>query len=352
MQHEATAMTATPLLLNQDALAILRWQDDGGPNVPASGTDDAFGDPPFGEAPSEWEDPPITSNHPPPGEVPVLDITPGLSLVTAPSVAMVGVELQPVFTPPRTGQQHLIPALAARQNKQDSSLNCKKAPASHNGNSVYGALADHQLAENSWRYGPVIQELHRWRVLFEDEFRLGLPEVAFCVGFTRLRCHGYFRPGHNWYGFTREILLNERHVLQCIEENEFWQVIGTELHELLHAWQDEHGTAGRNNYHNAQFRDKARRLGLVVDSRGCTDFDPEGPFCQLIQKYGVADLAMPEGVRPYVAGSKLHKWVCGCHPQYGVRVAIEDFDAWCGRCGEKFFRPDCEQLGGQPEQSK
>src|SRR5262249_459491 len=155
--------------------------------------------------------------------------------------------------------------------------------------SVYRSLTSHQLTENGWRYAAVIQELHRWKGIIEAEFTLGLPDVAFCIGFTRLRCHGYFRPGHNWYGFKPEILLKECSVMERIENNEFWKVIGTELHELLHAWQDKHGTPGRNNYHNAEFRDKARELGLIVDARGYTEFDPDGPFCRLIRKYGVAD---------------------------------------------------------------
>lgn len=230
-----------------------------------------------------------------------------------------------------------------------ASLNCNPSSKSSEDASVYRTLADHQSAQANWRYNGVIRELHRWHDIFESEFRLGLPEVAFCVGYTRLRCHGYFRPGHNWYGFTREILLNERHVLASIQGGEFWQVLGTQLHELLHAWQDKHGVPGRNNYHNAEFRQKAKQLGLIVDHRGYTEFEPDGPFFRLIEKHGVADVALPEGVRPHVTQAKLRKWVCGCQPQYGVRVAIEHFDARCERCGAKFFRPECEQLGGVPE---
>jgi hypothetical protein len=172
-----------------------------------------------------------------------------------------------------------------------------------------------------------------------------LPPVAFCIGYTRLRCHGYYCPGHNWYGFQREILLNERHLLHSIERDEFPEVIVITGHELLHAWQDKHGTPGSGNYHNAQFRAKAVACGLTVDSRGYTKLDPDGPLARLFTTHGVAKIALPEGVRIMPAPSKLHKWVCGCHPPYGVRVAIEDFRASCHHCGQKFEREYCHQLG-------
>jgi hypothetical protein len=170
-----------------------------------------------------------------------------------------------------------------------SGLNYKTAqgPAS-----PHEAIAQHQNTDAAWRYHPVIREVLRWKDIFDSEFKLDLPEVEFCIGFTRRNCHGYFRPGHNWYGFKREILLKEDSLLERVAENKFWQVIGTELHELMHAWQDIHGVPGSNNYHNAEFRKKALECGLIVDERGCTDYLEGGPFLQLVEKFGVAEIVV------------------------------------------------------------
>src|SRR5947207_7154279 len=88
-------------------------------------------------------------------------------------------------TPNSTG---LVPAIELAQGV--SSLNHKALHPDASGTSVYRALAEHQLTDKEWRYGLVIQELHRWRAIFQQEFRLDLPEVAFCIGYTRLRCFG------------------------------------------------------------------------------------------------------------------------------------------------------------------
>jgi hypothetical protein len=126
-----------------------------------------------------------------------------------------------------------------------------------------------------------------------------------------------------------------------VAEERFWEVIGTELHELLHAWQDIHGVPGAGNYHNAEFRAKALECGLVVDARGYTDYSDGGRFFQLLEEHGVAEIVVAGAERFRPVATKLKKWVCGCHPQYGVRVAIERFDAECLRCHERFVRTGC-----------
>jgi len=253
------------------------------------------------------------------------------------------------ITPERQPQDGLGHAARLQPPENlDSSLNSNQPGHDQNGRpSVHQAIANHQLTEIDWRWNPAIREFHRWKGIFTQELPLPVPEVAFCIGYTRLRCYGYFRPGPNWFGFPREILLRESFVVECLQKRIFWRVLGTQLHELVHAWRSKYGQPGKGNYHNAEFREKAREFGLIVDARGCTDFDPSGPFHQLIAKHGVADLKVPDGLWLQPAGSKLHKWVCGCQPQYGVRVAIEHFDASCNRCGERFIRESCKTVGGQ-----
>jgi hypothetical protein len=236
-----------------------------------------------------------------------------------------------------TAAGHSDPGGAASGAKAGpSSLNQNGDSPGPDGVDVYQALTEHQLRESAWRYAAVIQEIHRYRDIFNREFDLDLPSVMFCVGYTRRNCYGYFRPGHNWFGVRHEILLKEAHVLEHIAQGQFWRVLGTVAHELFHAWQQKHGTPGEGNYHNAQLRHRAAVAGLLMDHRGFTTYEPGSPFFQVLDRYGVAAIALPEGVNPQPAATKHKKWVCGCQPTYGVRVAIAEFEAECLRCHQKF----------------
>lgn len=202
---------------------------------------------------------------------------------------------------------------------------------------VYEALAEHQTTAD-WDMQGLMKELHRWKEIFVSEFKLELPPVAFCIKHTRALCFGYFRPGHNEFGMTREICINRTY----LNTREHWQVLGTELHELLHAWQDKRKTAGKRNYHNIEFREKAREFGLIVDSRGATEYAPEAesPFLQVLRKHGLKVPELPTPVTHVVAGSKQKKWSCVCTPPVNVRVAVARFKAMCLHCNQMFVRQD------------
>src|SRR5262249_38753850 len=111
--------------------------------------------------------------------------------------------------------------------------------------SVYQVLAEHQRSE-TWELREVLAELQRWEEIFSVEFKLQLPSVVLCVEKLRSNCLGHFRETHNAFGLRGEVAISRRH----LEESEFWRVLGTLLHELLHAWQSLHGTPGRRNHHN------------------------------------------------------------------------------------------------------
>ncbi len=220
-----------------------------------------------------------------------------------------------------------------------SSLNCNHAVGPFRGGQpVYESLAAHQQAESGWSLHGVLVELQRWAEIFVAEFRLALPQVALCVGPTRRNCYGYFRPGHNQFGVRREILIKESHVLLHIQKGEYWPVLGTLLHELLHAWQDQNGLPGTNNYHNAQFRDKAAEYGLVVDGRGYTQYAPGSRFFEVLRKHGVPVPDVPKPILRQRGHSKLKLWSCGCTK---VRVAVSSFRAQCLNCKREFEYMGC-----------
>ncbi|MGE0536218.1 MAG: SprT-like domain-containing protein [Pirellulales bacterium] len=164
------------------------------------------------------------------------------------------------------------------------------------------------------------------------EFRLRIPEMSLSVDWLRRSRLGHFRYGHNGFGLRGEIAINRLH----LEDRDFWRVLGTLLHELLHAWQQAHGTPGKHNYHNKQFRTKARELGLIVDPRGYTDYEPRSPFMEILARRGVTVPELPR-LRVAIAGaqgrSKLKLWMCGCTR---ARVAVADFQAVCLKCGNHF----------------
>ena len=195
---------------------------------------------------------------------------------------------------------------------------------------VYDILADHQQSED-WELRDLLKELQRWAEIMNFEFKLEIPEISLRVDWLRTRVLGHFRYGHNGFGLKGEVAINRRH----ITEARFWDVLGTLLHELLHAWQQAHGKPGKGNYHNKQFREKAREFGLIVDERGVTQYASESRFKELLRKYGINVPELPRPVLRQRGTSKLKLWWCGCTK---IRVAVARFRARCLLCGNEFKR--------------
>ena len=140
----------------------------------------------------------------------------------------------------------------------------------------------------------------------------------------------------SYIGLNGEIAINRRY----LELREPWQVLGTLLHELVHAWQEVHGKPGKGNYHNRQFRDKARSLGLIVNQRGHTHYDAESPFFRCLATYEIDVPTIPPNEYIVRGASKLRKWSCKCEPPINVRVAVSHFNAQCLWCGTVFQESD------------
>lgn len=195
---------------------------------------------------------------------------------------------------------------------------------------VYRVLAEHQRAEE-WDLQGVLCALLRWAEIFNTEFKLEVPNLSLRVDWLSRNRLGHFRYGHNGFGLRNEIAINRRY----LDQRDFWQVLGTLLHELLHAYQQAHGKPGKGNYHNREFRKKAQQYGLIVDQRGFTQYAPDSPFLDLLRKHDVHVPAVPPPAVAHRGASKLKKWSCGCT---NVRVAVADFRAKCLRCHNVFER--------------
>ena len=198
---------------------------------------------------------------------------------------------------------------------------------------IYGALAKHQRDE-AWAGQEMVAGLQTWAARFIVEFKLDIGDIALCIDRLPTGTYGHFRRGHNGFGLRGEIDMNSRYLCG---QREVWEVLGTLLHELLHAWQETHGTPGKRNHHNAEFQAKARALGLNIDRRGVTGYAASSLFKDLLCKYGVSapthETKAP-AMRPR-GDSKLKKWSCGCTT---ARVAVADFRAKCLKCGCEFKR--------------
>ncbi|HYV36890.1 MAG TPA: SprT-like domain-containing protein [Gemmataceae bacterium] len=204
-----------------------------------------------------------------------------------------------------------------------------KTGASKEMGAVYSALRQHQVTEN-WVSRDLVADLQRWADLFNLEFKLNIPELSLSVDWLPRRRLGHFRYGHNGFGLRGEVVINRRY----LDRREYWQVLGTLLHELLHAWQQAHGKPGKRNHHNKQFREKASEFGLVIDHRGFTKYESPSQFTELLQRHGINVPTLPEvEVTNQRGSSKLKKWSCGCT---NVRVAVREFNAQCLNCGNLF----------------
>lgn len=210
--------------------------------------------------------------------------------------------------------------------------------------SVYPVLAAHQR-EEEWHSRDVVTFLQNWAEYFIAELKLDIPNVVLGVQELPKDCYAHFRYGHNAFGLVGEIIFNARFLNGCREE---WEILGTLLHELLHGWQQAHGKPGKRNHHNAEFRDRAWELGLIVDRRGVTGYREDSEFKSMLRARGVD---VPRGQqlpkRPQVASkSKLKKWSCGCRPPVNVRAAVARFRARCLDCGCEFELQDIDRLAG------
>lgn len=205
------------------------------------------------------------------------------------------------------------------------------------------ALKDHQIHIDKWNYQALVIDLHSWAERFILEFKLKCGTPAIRIDQLRNTCYGHFRLGRNGFGVVNEIAINESY----LKDRYYWEILGTLLHELIHAEQQESGTLGKSvtrNYHNNSFIERVKQFGLIVNRRGqqCYAKTPS-PFMNILEKYDVkTPLIIDEPVKSSSRGnSKLKLWECACVPKpIKVRVAIKDFQARCLKCGKIFVLID------------
>jgi hypothetical protein len=185
--------------------------------------------------------------------------------------------------------------------------------------------------------------LHQWAEIFSSHFKLEIPAVPLRIAQLRWNCLGHFNPGFNDFGLLNELALDVSHLLQRLRTGSWWEVLATLLHEQLHFWQQLHGQPakpGPGNYHNVQYRNKARGLGLMVSDRGVNEgYDPDGTFLCLLRDRGVDVPSVPLAPPAKRAGrSTLAKWICHCSPPVSLRVGRSEIRVKCLECDQLFVK--------------
>ena len=127
------------------------------------------------------------------------------------------------------------------------------------------------------------------RSLFEGE----LPNCLITLQRSK-KSYGYFcgdRFGRADGTLTDEIALNPTHFRDRPQE----EVLATLAHEMVHLWQHHFGTPGRGRYHNKEWAEKMKSIGLQPTSTGKDDgpdtgdvmghlIVPDGPFDRAVRK--------------------------------------------------------------------
>lgn len=113
--------------------------------------------------------------------------------------------------------------------------------------------------------------------------------------------------------------------------SESLEVLGTLLHELIHA------SVGCQFGHRKEFSQAARLVGLVGPPTATTVGDDLRSRLQsYIERVGPYPHAAIRVTPKEKTGSRLRLYQCGCEPPIKVRVARDGFQAVCLLCEEPF----------------
>ena len=129
--------------------------------------------------------------------------------------------------------------------------------------------------------------------------------------------------------------------------------LGTLVHEMVHQWQEDHGTPSRGNYHNSECADKMEEIGLIPSSTGEPGgkrtgqrmshyIDAEGCFARTLREMP-GDCLLPwaggtdADQRQKPRARRRVKLTCrGCEKHVWVEAKDAGHRVECGECRESF----------------
>jgi predicted SprT family Zn-dependent metalloprotease len=143
-----------------------------------------------------------------------------------------------------------------------------------------------------------------YEVLNQALFAGELPNCLITLQ-RRNRTYGYFcgdRFGRSDGQVTDEIALNPRH----FHDRSVPDVLSTLAHEMVHLWQHHFGTPGRGRYHNREWADRMKAIGLQPTSTGKPDGEETGDSMDHLI---VTDGAFDRTVKELLAGGFSITWI-------------------------------------------
>jgi hypothetical protein len=217
--------------------------------------------------------------------------------------------------------------------------------------------------ENDWSLDGLKAECERFWGLANEAFYGGaLDPVVFTFSPARGSYGHYYHKGWSLGDEHRsEVNLNT----ELFGETTLIEKIKTIVHEAGHAWQFKCGSPSAGNYHNREFADKMKEIGIPVKVGPGYTLSIEKVFIEWVRSNKPADILEPHrngysaGVEFKVgprggkvavgrtkAPTKMKKWTCTGDPaahengkNINVRCAVE-LDATCDICGGHFERAE------------
>lgn len=155
-------------------------------------------------------------------------------------------------------------------------------------------VANHSrhLKNDDLELGAIHTDLEIWKQRFNVAFNMGLPPVDIVIERGNVAPSGTFRCEYAGGGWKREIAMQERSVFADWGTSCYCLTIGDLLHNLLHAYDDAHGTPCSDDDHNQSYQDHAAALGLVIDDAGVTHYSENSLFTRVLATYRVCTKAL------------------------------------------------------------
>ena len=125
---------------------------------------------------------------------------------------------------------------------------------------------------------------------------------------------------------AHEISLNPELLKRPLDD-----VMSTLVHEMVHLWQQEYGTPSRGGYHNREWGDKMRQIGLVPSNTG----QPGGRSLGQQMTHYIAEAGPFEDAYNEMPESCKLPWVSGKHVAAKKAPKTESkFKYTCPECGQ------------------
>lgn len=216
---------------------------------------------------------------------------------------------------------------------------------------------------SDWEWKPQAAYLYRWAVTFKDRLldpvlltdRRRMPDPVVSFDKMRVEALAAYRLVRNPQGLLDEITFNTAHFIDgngsgIVWRYGQWGLLETLLHEQIHLWQQNFGTAPvkpGKPYHNGEFVGKCESLGLHPRLGSGAHYKPaDGVFAAIMAEHGIERPPEIEAegrldwwdlLKDLLGGtptgrSSLHKWEC---PDCGLKLRVgvgKDIEVACMPC--------------------